>query len=319
MSEVEIGEFQARDLGGVLEVLGEAMHADAISEGRFTRQVLLDLNFRSEGAVVARRGGNVVGFCLAIARQVPTPCEPKENAASDADRGYITLLGVRAPEQRKGIGSQLLDRAEEYLRGQGRKVVMVSSYAPGYFIPGVDVRAYEAGLRFFAKHGYAEVYRPLAMEVSLWNWSVPRWVKEKERELAGRGVEVVEFAPRWTTALLEFARAEFPGDWVRVIRETAGKIVQGDSPARLLAAVEDGRVVAFSHFENERFGPIGVAAAQRGRCLGQVLMYRTLEAQRQAGFRVAWFLWSDDKTAERIYNGAGFRETRRFALLKKEL
>ena len=36
-------------------------------------------------------------------------------------------------------------------------------------------------------------------------------------------------------------------------------------------------------------------------------MFRTLDAQRQAGFRSAWFLWSDDKTAERIYNGAGFR------------
>jgi len=50
-----------------------------------------------------------------------------------------------------------------------------------------------------------------------------------------------------------------------------------------------------------------------------VLLYQTLMAQRDAGFRVAWFLWSDDKTAARLYNGAGFREVRRFALLRKEL
>ena len=48
-------------------------------------------------------------------------------------------------------------------------------------------------------------------------------------------------------------------------------------------------------------------------------MFRTLQAQRDAGFRAAWFLWSDDKTADRIYNGAGFREVRRFALMRKEL
>ena len=93
----------------------------------------------------------------------------------------------------------------------------------------------------------------------------------------------------------------------------------GDPPTRLFAAVEKGMVIGFSHYDNERFGPIGVAASQRGRGLGQVLMYRTLAAQRDAGFRAAWFLWSDDKTAAKLYNGAGFREVRRFALLRKEL
>src|SRR5207244_519129 len=153
---------------------GEAMHADAISENRFTRQVLLDANFRADAAPVAKRDGRVVGFCLSIAREVPL-----ENAPPDADRGYVTLLAVKPGEQRRGIGTKLLARAEEYLCAQARKLVMVSSYAPGYFIPGVDVRAYEPALRFFAKHGYKEVYRPLAMEASLWNFSVPPWVKEK--------------------------------------------------------------------------------------------------------------------------------------------
>jgi GNAT superfamily N-acetyltransferase len=57
----------------------------------------------------------------------------------------------------------------------------------------------------------------------------------------------------------------------------------------------------------------------RGKGVGQVLMYKTLKAQKEAGYRAAWFLWSDDKTAARIYSGAGFKEVRRFALLKKEI
>jgi hypothetical protein len=48
-------------------------------------------------------------------------------------------------------------------------------------------------------------------------------------------------------------------------------------------------------------------------------MYETLTAQRHAGFRTAWFLWSDDKTAARLYDEAGFKEVRRFALMRKEL
>lgn len=314
MSDITITPFAPRDLPGVLEVLGQSMTADPISEQRFTRQVLLDANFRADGAPVARNGDQVVGFCLSLARQVPL-----ENAPPDSDRGYITLIGVAPNKQRRGIGTQLLRHAEAYLRSQNRKVIMVSSYAPGYFIPGVDVAVYEPALKFFAKHGYKEVYRPLAMQTDLWNLTTPQWVREEQRELSAHGVTIETWTPALALSLIDFAQREFPGDWVHVVRETSQRIIGGDSPSRLIAALENGVVVAFSHYENERFGPIGVAASQRGRCLGQVLMYRTLQAQRAAGFRCAWFLWSDDKTAQRIYNGAGFKETRRFALLRKEL
>src|SRR5438445_523233 len=141
-----IRPFQPSDLKGILSVLADAMPADPISEARFTRQVLLDANFRADGAPVAVRDGKIVGFCLAL-------------------------------------------------------------------------------------------------------------------------------------ALIEFARQEFPGDWVRVVREAAGRILQGDSPTRLIAAIDDklndgangganaggngggkggangGAIVGFSHYDNERFGP----------------------------------------------------------------
>jgi GNAT superfamily N-acetyltransferase len=152
------------------------------------------------------------------------------------------------------------------------------------------------------------------MEASLWSLAWPDWVVEK-----GKNFTIASFTPELAIPLLAFVQREFPGDWVRVVRETAGRITQGDPPNRLFIAIDHGVIVGFSHYENERFGPIGVAASQRGRGVGQVLMYATLQAQREAGFRTAWFLWSDDKTAARLYTGAGFKETRRFALLKKSL
>jgi len=298
------------DLAQVLGILRAAMPGDSISEARFTRQVLLDPNLRSDGMLVATISAEVVGFTLALARQVPL-----ENAPSDADRGYITLLAVDPTLQRKGIGSKLLASAETYLRSQARSVVMVSSYAPGYFIPGVDVNAYAGALQFFTqKHSYAEVYRPLAMETPLWSLAWPQWVIDK-----AKGLTITPFTPNLAVPLLAFAQQEFPGDWVRVIRETAARIVQGDPPNRLFIAIDHGVIVGFSHYENERFGPIGVATSQRGRGVGQVLMYATLHAQREAGFRAAWFLWSDDKAAARLYTAAGFKEVRRFALLKKSI
>ena len=307
--EIQIRPLEPGDLDGVLAVQREAMPHDPISAARFTRQVLLDANFQPAGMPVAVAGDEVVGFCLSLARQVPL-----ENAPSDSERGYITLLAVRPAWKRQGIGGKLLAEAETYLRSQSRSIVMVASYAPGYFIPGVDVNAYPGGLAFLKKAGYVEVYRPVAMQASLWNLPEPDWLADRARPF-----EVRPFEPALALPLLEFTQAEFPGDWVRVVRETAGAIMAGESSTRLLTALDAGRVVGFAHFDKERFGPIGVAAAERGRGIGQVLMFATLRAQREAGYRSAWFLWSDDKTAERLYNAAGFRETRRFALMKKPL
>jgi hypothetical protein len=148
----------------------------------------------------------------------------------------------------------------------------------------VDVNAYPSGLSFFAKQGYKEIIRPVAMQTSLWDLRQPNGFGERACKLAGEGVSISPFKPELTLPLLDFAREEFPGDWVRVVREVIGRIVsQGDSPSRLIAAIDQGKVVGFSHFENERFGPIGVAASQRGRGLGQVLLYQTLMAQARRG------------------------------------
>jgi ribosomal protein S18 acetylase RimI-like enzyme len=201
--------------------------------------------------------------------------------------------------------------------------VWISPYAPGYFLPGVDVVAYATGLEFLKKRGYEEVYRPISMECALWDFERPAWVRERELEHRNRGIAYTEFTPALVRPLIEFAARVFQGDWVRVCRSTSLQILDGDSPRRLQIALDNSqaepRVLGFSHHDGERFGPIGVDPDQRGRGIGQILMYRTLQAQREAGLRTAWFLWSDEKTADRLYNAVGFKLTRTFALLKKDL
>jgi GNAT superfamily N-acetyltransferase len=286
-----IRPFLPSDLPHVLSLLAASLPVDPISESRFIRQVLLDANFRAEGAPVAVVNDVPVGFALSVARQVPL-----ENAPSDADRGYVTLFAVHPDHRRKGVGTALLNHCESYLRSQGRKVVMISSYAPGYFIPGVDVGHYAPALSFFARHNYKEVYRPIAMQAPLWAFEVPAWVGEKESAANAAGLRFDAYRPEFTLPLLAFVQKEFPGDWVRVVRAAMDRILgHGDAPSRLVVC-HDGRgvVLGFSHHDAERFGPIGTSPAHRGRGLGQVLMYRTLAAQRDAGLRAAWFLWSDD-------------------------
>ncbi len=280
------------------------------------RQVLLDPNLDPEGLWVAEDGENVVGFCVAIARRIPL-----ENSPADADSGYVTALGVHPESRRKGIGTELLQGAEAFLGERGRKLALISPYSPGYFAPGVEVAAYSEGLEFLKARKYAEVYRPVSMQATLADLNTPPWVDAKLREFLDSGGDVAAWYPELTLPLLSFALHEFGGDWARYVREAVGDIVDGGDPNRLVAAYERStrKVLGFSHYDGERFGPIGVAKDAQGRGLGHVLMFRTLEAQRRRGLRGSWFLWSDDETARRLYDSAGFREVRRFAVLKKEL
>ncbi len=295
-------------------ILSVSMTREAISPARIEKQILLDPNFDAGGSILAYEDDQPIGYALSVLRKVPT-----EGEINDPEKGYLWLLGVIPSARMKGVGTELLNRVEGYVREAGRKVMLASCYSPGYFQPGIDVEAYSGGLEFLKNRGYAEVYRPLAMEASLWDHEVPEWVDQAKLKLEQNGVRFSRNGRELISDLLRFSKKEFGVDWARFVRESLLRQIDGDQKTGLSIAVENGEVIGFGHFDSERFGPIGIAASERGRCLGQILMWDILAQQRERGFRSSWFLWSDDKTAHKLYAHAGFTIVRRFALLKKEL
>ncbi len=316
MPEFTISACLGEDLEAVIKLLQDALTADTVSVPLFTRKVLLDPNFSQDGALVAKVGGAVVGFLLAIARR-----NVLEDGPDDRDRGWITLFAVDEAYRRRGIGQALLAAGMEYLRGRGCRTVLVSPYAPNYWTPGVDVAAYPGAVCFLEASGFTTVYRPISMKASLdAEWHIPEWARKREAGLSEEGFRMETFTPDQIPDLTAFLREEFPGDWQRYVRETMIDIVLGRRDASDLIIAYDGEaVVGFAQHEGERFGPFGVAASQRGRGMGAVLMFRTLETMQRKGLQNAWFLWTDDATAQRVYHAAGFQETRRYAVMKREL
>ena len=302
----------------VTAFLQRNLPAEAISQINLTRKVYLDLNFDPDGAFVVKdTQDEMLGFALALTRR-----HPLEDGPDDRDRGWITLFAVAQDAPRRGVGSLLFDTAEAWLTARGCASVWISPYAPGYWTPGVDEAAYPAALAFLAQRGYKTQYRPLSMQASLGpDWRVPENIVAREDDLKREGVNVCCY---WrgccALTVTQFVRQNFPGDWQRVFRETIGDIeAERRSHLDVWFAYHGNEIVGVAQHDGERFGPIGIAPRWRGKGIGAVLMYRTLESMRERGLHNAWFMWTDDRTAERLYKPAEFVETRRYAVLKKML
>jgi GNAT superfamily N-acetyltransferase len=209
---------------------------------------------------------------------------------------------------------------EDYFASRDCRTAIVSGYAPGYFVPGVDPVAYPEALALLEKLGYKEVYRPLSMDSDLVRLRTPDWLPPKEQALVEAGVVFEPYRPELILPLLDFMKVEFPGDWQRFLRDAMCRITTGEyHPTNLWIAHVDGNVLGFAMHGNDcRFGPFGVAAKERGRGLGCVLLLRILHGMRAKGLHNAWFLWTDE-VAARVYDAGGFKETRRFAYMRKSL
>ncbi|WP_371922490.1 GNAT family N-acetyltransferase [Sporosarcina sp. Marseille-Q4943] len=309
--------FQSGDEIGIVELWNEVLAHDPINEKRFLTQVLLDANFDPEGLIVAVDGERIVGAILAITRKLPmmgTDLEP--------DTGWITFFMVHPDFERRGIGHGLLVRASDYIRKQGAKKVFFSSYAPNYFLPGIDEAAYPSGFDFLLKEGFRRAYSPVAMHRTLTDYVYPEAVKavKADREREGYIFEAVQDGD--LPAVIRFANTVFNPDWGRAIREG---LLQGLDPSQILIAKKDGNIVGFAMYGGykgirERFGPFGVDTSEQGKGLGKVLLHEALHSMKKRTIQGAWFLWTSEKSsAGHLYLKNGFKTYRTFHVMVKEL
>ena len=309
--KISISPFRPEDLDGVVGLLNRELTADPITSEVFQRKVLLDMNFKPEGAPVAKAGDRVVGFMLGIVRS-----HPMEDAIADFDRGWITLAAVDRDFQRRGIGSRLWKHVKGYFKSAGAKVALIATYPPNYFCPGIDEAAYPGAIEFFKKHGFEVFHRPLSMDASLVHLKTPDWIRGKEAGLLSEGVVFDTFKPVYILPLLEHLKSCFPGDWQRYLRESMVRITHGNfDQGEVYVAMHDGKYLGFCQHDGERFGPFGVDEKERGRGIGAVLLLRCLHGMKAKGMHNAWFLSTTDQVAK-LYAEGGFKETRRYCAMK---
>ncbi|MCY0879044.1 MAG: GNAT family N-acetyltransferase [Firmicutes bacterium] len=312
-----IRTFRSTDAAAWIACWNQAMPQDGISERIFLNRVLTDVNFDREGVLVAEEGGRIVGGLIAVVRSTPmmgTDLEPES--------GWITAFFVHPDYRRRGIGHALLEAADKYFLARGRQQIYFASYAPNYFVPGLDRAQYPIAAHLLESHGFRTLYQAVAMDKNLVGFAIPDEVRDLEARRRGEGYLVEPLTLPFVAAVLEFTQREFDPDWTRAIREA---IKAGVPMSHTLIARRQDVVVGFALYGGydgvaERFGPFGVASSLRGTGLGKILLYRCLEQMRQEGLHGAWFLWTgENEPAGHLYRRAGFSVTRRFDIMKKTL
>lgn len=312
-----IRTYQSGDEGKIVALWNIACPQDPITVSIFTRQVLVDPNFAPEGLIIAEEAGEVIGGTICIVRRLPlngTDLEP--------ENGWITAMFVHPSKQYRGVGTAMLKGAEEFFKNAGRQRVYFASYAPNYFVPGVDPNAYVGGRGFLEKMGFEVLDSPVAMDKNLVGYTIPKDVQDIVRKRTDEGYVFEFLTPSYVTSLIQFVQRQFNPDWTRAIRDF---LHQGGSLDHILIARWNQNVVGFCMYGaygtvGERFGPFGVDDSLRGTGLGKILLYQCLQVMRSQGLHNAWFLWTGETDAAGyLYHRAGFTVTRSFDVMVKQL
>lgn len=314
MTEATIRSYRPEDEAAVLAVWNTALFADPISASTWRGKVLLDPNFDRDGCLIAESDGEVRGFLLSLVRRVPFFGDGYE-----PDNAWITAFGVLPGWEGHGIGGALLDAALRRLKELGRTSVALAPYVPNYFTPGADANAYARGVDFLTKRGFETIERPISMRVELTGFRIPEAIAERASSLRTEGIEIRPATPADIVPVLDFLPRHFTWDWHREASGIFTDLYVGDPRnVGMIVAMQNGEVLGYAEHRGERFGPFGVRPDLRSRGIGRVLLATTLVEMLKKNFHAAWFLWTGDDAA-RLYAQVGFREVRRFAVLRKAL
>lgn len=317
--EVAVKRYEPGVEMDVIDLWNRWLRYDPVTMAVFERKVLLDPNFEPEGLKLAYCRGSVVGFSISIVRRYPLYYQGLEGG-----RGWITVLAY--DPARPEAGEALLDASLKYFKERGRREVLFSPYTPNYFFPGVDPDRYPWLLKLLELQGFQRVYEALSMDAQLWpDFTVPEEVEKLERKLEGEGIVVRHLETRDVYPFLSFLERNFPADWYRHALEL---LQSGCEKGQILVAVKGGEVVGYCqywhsedyhwHKPGAHFGPFGVREDMRGMGIGTVLLAKCLWEMRARGIHNAFVLWTDEAAA-RLYSRFGFKVTRKYYVMRREL
>lgn len=314
---IEYSHAVRDDVPAIVELWNAAFTPNfPLSQRLLLQTVAADPFYETEATWIARDDERVVGYVLS-----KTMREAGPELGRFQGRGGIGALCVHPDFQRRGIGSALLDRAEEYLTAQGSPLTTL--YYPHHLLPGIPDEC-AAARALFEKRGYSGWRECADLMRELSDFEVP--------EKASRALEsnpTVEIRPalaQESTSIIAMVAREFPGGWTY---STQSHFARGGKASDIIVAVEDTQVIGFCHTADfnsnwllpstywfpllgEKYGglgPLGIAKEHRKRGLGLALTALAVDDLRRRGVKKMAIDWTN---LVAFYEQLGFRVWKRY-------
>lgn len=329
---MEIKNFSSEHISQVLNLWNHHLCSQTqykpLTEAEFIKKFLENPNFSYEGTFVAIENGKVIGFANGIVKKEFLPGE------SDATTpGYLTMIIVDSEYRRKGYGSQLLGRLEQFFRDKGKKKSQSIFFNPiklDWYIPGTDrhehnnspgVDAETPALDFMIKNGYQEGTRQVAYHLDLNGFKMSPSARAKQEELAAKGIHTGYYDKDKHYGFNELFEDLGNGDWKQGIEDNLAKAV----PDPVIVAADNGKICGFtgpiSAQESGRgfFIGIGTHSQYRGGGIMSVLFELLMEGFVKVGASYSTLFTGIDNPARKIYERTGFKIARNWSVMRKEL
>lgn len=293
-----------------------------MTEERFDAVFLSNPYFDGDNTFVWVEDGSVRGFaCGCTGGDLPLG----ETA------GYITCIVLAEPLESDAHYSAMLNLLENRFREKGKRQADVLFFNPMHLpwyipntprhehnnAPGVPLGS--ALHAFLLRQGYAERAVECAMYLPLEGFRVPEEIRSKENQAARKGYRVELLDPQKHSGLSDMLDALGNPLW----REEIARCAADGVPVVL--AARDDQAVGFAgpviREESGRgyFAGIGVHPGHEGHGLGTILFFRLCEAFQHIGAQYMSLYTGSTNPAIRIYEKAGFRTIKQFAVMRKEL
>ncbi|SNX53313.1 GNAT family N-acetyltransferase [Thermoanaerobacterium sp. RBIITD] len=328
---MEIVRFEDKYIPGIVSLWNKSIDEDFVYKP-FTNESFLDKfirnpNFDYESTFVAILNCEIVGFANGIYRKTYLPGE-----TFDTIPGYVTMVLVKKELQNKGIGKSLLKKVEDYLAGKGKKEIHIDFFNPinlEWYIPGTNkhdhpnapgVDVHGKGYGFFKNMGYIERTKEVSMYLNLEKFSIKDEIIEKYKILNEKNITIEYYDSKKHYGLEEFFDNLKNEYWRKEINDNLAL----PKPYPVLVAVNNKKVIGFTgpievqESGRGKFTGIGVDPNYQGYGIGKALFFKLCESFKNEGASFMSIFTGIENYARRMYDAAGFKIVRQWALFKKK-
>lgn len=291
----------------------------------FVEKFTKDVDFSYDGVFVAYENEELVGYVMGFIRSA--------YAKNPDNPGCLNAIVVKKAYRKRGIGSALLKKVEEFFKVSGRNFVQAYNYLPlcyEWYIPGFDkhnhpcapaVRVNSEEYFFLLHRGYQAASFEDAFHLPLTEYELSDSIKEILDRNKEDGIVIEFYDPNKHYGIDEFYEDIKAPEFEKVIRSNLAL----EKPYPFLVVAHNNKVVGWTGaLWNEptgrgHFDGIIISESVRGRGLGKALFATLAYQSKLNGAKFMTFYTGLNNHARYIYMGAGFKIVQTYTLMKKKI